>query len=217
MNKHIHISNIPLKHISKREIKQLELALIIGALFSPEIKELLEDPVENITWIDSIGAAAGAFARLKAGYSIQDIAEDLGRSELTIRSHLGQKTKAGKIVYNVFDKLARGELIIELPLEKPIPIELENELVKLRDELEKIIKENKSLRDKLSELEQEKIRLENLLGSREQEVSNLRVELEEVMKAKDEISQRLSEIKDKINKLKEYLQNMISIIESITY
>jgi hypothetical protein len=59
----IDLSNVPLKPVGKKEISQLEMALIIGTLYRPEVLELIRDPVERSTWIDSLAVAAGSLAR----------------------------------------------------------------------------------------------------------------------------------------------------------
>lgn len=50
----IDLSNVPLKPLGKREIQQLEIALIIGTLYRPEVLELIRDPAERATWMDSV-------------------------------------------------------------------------------------------------------------------------------------------------------------------
>jgi predicted transcriptional regulator len=43
----IDFSNIPLKPLGKSEIQKLEMALIIGTLYRPEVLELIRDPTER--------------------------------------------------------------------------------------------------------------------------------------------------------------------------
>ena len=64
------LSNIPLRPTSKREVKLLETALIVGTLYRPDIMELIRDPLEKATWLDSLAVAAAALAREKAGYTV---------------------------------------------------------------------------------------------------------------------------------------------------
>jgi probable regulatory domain-containing protein len=106
----IDFSNISLKLLGKSEIQRLGMALIIGTLYRPEVLELIRDPTERATWMDSLAIAAAASARYKAGMSVSQIAEELGRSEATIKNHLSEKTKAGKLVSETYEKLKRSEL-----------------------------------------------------------------------------------------------------------
>jgi len=49
--------------------------LIIGTLYRPDVLELIGDPVERSTWIDSLAVAAGSLARAKAGMLVSQIAD----------------------------------------------------------------------------------------------------------------------------------------------
>jgi len=57
---------IPLNPISKEEIHRLESILLFATLFRPEVIEIIENPVERLTWVDILAVAAGAIAREKA-------------------------------------------------------------------------------------------------------------------------------------------------------
>ena len=107
---------VPLQPLGKQDISKLETALLVGALFDSEVIEKIKDPKERVTWVDSLAVAAGAFARRKAGMSITEIADELGRSESTIRNHLEGKTEAGKIIQKIYQKLVdnKGHLEIKL-------------------------------------------------------------------------------------------------------
>ena len=191
-------SNIPLKPTSKKEIRQLETALIVATLYRPEIMELIRDPLEKATWLDSLAIAAAALAREKAGYSVRDIAEELGRSETTIRAHLQGKTKAGKIVRETYEKLVRGELEVTLPF----PVaggETDGEVEKLKEELEALREENRRLREELEkcretgEVREQLEELEARIREVEEENERLRRELEEA-KSKVEVLDRIREL-----------------------
>jgi predicted transcriptional regulator len=54
---------ISLTPIGRDEIHRLETALLIGTLLSPEVIELLKNPEERLTWVDSLAVAAAALAR----------------------------------------------------------------------------------------------------------------------------------------------------------
>jgi len=105
---------IPLKPIGKEEIHKLEYSLLISSLVEiltdPKFLEQLKDPRDRLTWIDSIATAAAALARDKAGMTLSDIADDIGRTEATIKKHLKGETEAGKIVLEAYKKLEKGEL-----------------------------------------------------------------------------------------------------------
>ncbi|WP_457612957.1 transcriptional regulator [Methanocaldococcus sp.] len=146
---------IPLIPTSRTEIDKLEHILILGTLFRPEILELIKDPIEKVTWVDSLAIAAGALAREKAGYTVREIAEELGRTEQTIRKHLKGETKAGKLVRETYEMLKRGELNIE-EVEKFLEAvvrkeELEklSDLKKLEEEIERLKKEKDALLEKI--------------------------------------------------------------------
>lgn len=130
------MEEVPLKPIGREEIHKLESALLVGTLFRGEVLEALKNPEERLTWVDSLAVAAGALAREKAGMSVPEIAEDLGRSEATIRNHLTRKTKAGKLVRETYDRFIREGVKIEILEVEKLSKELEEERKK-REELEK--------------------------------------------------------------------------------
>ena len=138
----VKLENIPVRPTSAREVRELEIALIIGTIFRPDvIKEILH-PREFTTWLDSLAVAAGALARDKAGYTLSKIAEELGRSETTIRNHLQGKTKAGQLVRETYEKLVRGQLTLSLPLIAGREVverlqSLEKEVTRLKEALNK--------------------------------------------------------------------------------
>ncbi len=146
---------------SKSEIDQLEHILILGTLFRPEIVELIKDPIEKVTWVDSLAIAAGALARAKAGYTIKEIADELGRTEQTIRKHLKGETKAGKLVHETYELLKEGKLSVE-EVEKFLEAVVKKEelmekigyIKELQDELEALKKENEELKNKLNKVKE---------------------------------------------------------------
>lgn len=108
------VVEIPLRPVSREDIRRLETALLIASLFTPEFMELLRSG-ERLTWIDSLATAAGALAREKAGMTIKEIAEELGKTEATIRKHLKGETKAGQIVLKTYERFLKEGVKIELP------------------------------------------------------------------------------------------------------
>ncbi|MCD6236103.1 MAG: helix-turn-helix domain-containing protein, partial [Thaumarchaeota archaeon] len=98
---------VPLTPVGREQIHKLESALLIASIFSPTVLKELENPKERLTWIDSLAVAAAALAREKAKMSIPQIADELGRSESTVRNHLQGKTKAGQIVRETYERFLR--------------------------------------------------------------------------------------------------------------
>ena len=184
----IDLSNVPLVPTSKKEIQQLEMALIIATLYSPEVLELIRDPVERATWVDSLAVAAAALARQKAGYSIRQIADEVGRSETMIRAHLSGKTKAGKLVLQTYNKLKSGELKVVVPFIK-IPKEMAAKIESLEKELENVRKEY-----------EEKVR------KLEEEIKKLKEENENLKKLLEEKTNIINQVKEKITVLKELIE-----------
>ncbi len=176
----IDLTNVPLRPTSKKEIMELETALIIGTIYRPEVLQLILDPIEKATWVDSLAVAAGALAREKAGYPISKIAEELGRSESTIRNHLKGKTKAGKLVRETYELLARGELKLVVPIKGLLA--KEEEIKELKARVKELEEENAKLREKLNYSE-----LKEKVEELSKRVEALQKELEEKEKLLSEI------------------------------
>jgi predicted transcriptional regulator len=87
--------------------------------------------------------AASALARERGGIPISRIAEELGRTELTIRNHLSGKTEAGKIVRETYEKLLKSGKI-----ELPITFQQED----LKKRVEELEKQNSELNAKLAKI-----------------------------------------------------------------
>ncbi|MCE4627916.1 MAG: transcriptional regulator [Desulfurococcales archaeon] len=156
------LERVPVKPTSAREIRELEIALIIGTLFRPDVMSEILEPKEFTTWVDSLAVAAGALAREKAGYPISKIAEELGRSETTIRNHLTGKTKASQLVRETYERLVRGELKIALPICKPEDLE---ELENLREKVKALEEKLAKAREAAEEAKKSVEKLVELLGS----------------------------------------------------
>ncbi|ABU82028.1 transcriptional regulators-like protein [Ignicoccus hospitalis KIN4/I] len=178
----IDLSHVPLRPTSKKEIMELETALIIGTIYRPDVIQLILDPVERATWVDSLAVAAAALARYKAGYTIPQIAEELGRSESTIRNHLKGKTKAGKLVLETYEMLARGELKLVIPIKGVIIPE--ERIKELEERIKELEKENAELREKVSQL------------SSAEEVEKLKARLEELQKELEEKEKLISKLRE---------------------
>ncbi len=109
------MSEVPLSPIGREEIHKLEAALLIASLFSKEAMEELRNPEGRLTWVDSLAVAAAALARERGKMPVSQIAEELGRTEATIRSHLSGRTKAGKLVRETYERFVREGVRIEVP------------------------------------------------------------------------------------------------------
>jgi probable regulatory domain-containing protein len=145
----VELANVPVRPTSAREIRELEIALIIGTIFRPDvIKEILH-PREFTTWLDSLAVAAGALAREKAGYPVSKIADELGRSETTVRNHLQGKTKAGQLVRQTYEMLVRGKLKLSIPAIAGVGAA--GEVEKLKSEVEKLKNAVKEAAEKVKE------------------------------------------------------------------
>lgn len=149
----VDLSQVPLRPIGLKQVRELEIALVIASIFRKEVFDEILKPSDFTTWLDSLAIAAGALAREKAGYPISKIAEELGRSESTIRNHLQGKTKAGKIVRETYDTLRRegGRVRLYIPLAPSISEELEKLKTKLKD-LEERMSKARSLIEEAAQL-----------------------------------------------------------------
>ncbi len=226
------LTNVPIRPTSKKEIQQLETALIIGTLYRPEVVELIRDPLERATWVDSLAVAAAALAREKAGYTISQIAEEVGRSEAMIRAHLQGKTKAGKLVRETYELLARGKLKLVVPftgvhltIEEYERLKVaEEEVKKLKERIKELEKENAELKKKLQEavptkdIEQRIKEFEETLKELEKENAELRSrlkELEEKASKAKELEEKIGELEKQVDKLRKDLEEKEQVIANI--
>ncbi|MEM0225466.1 MAG: transcriptional regulator [Thermofilaceae archaeon] len=142
---------IPLKPVSRTDIHKLETALIVATLLREDVLQKIRESTERLTWIDSLAVAAGALARSRAGMTVEQIAEDLGRSEATIRRHLTGKTEAAKLIEETYQKFLRDGVKLEIPshLSKTSP-ELERRVAELESTVRSLEAAKKALEEKLS-------------------------------------------------------------------
>ena len=151
------MSSISLTPIGREEIHKLETALLLGTLFREDVLDMLKDPDERLTWVDSLAVASAAIAREAAKMSAKEIADDIGRSEASIRQHLQGKSKAGKLVKETFERFAR----------EGVNIDLLEARAKIRDEINTIVSKYEGILNKLKDdLEQLSSLLEELKGVR---------------------------------------------------
>lgn len=160
---------IPLLPMGREDVHKLEYVLLIGSLFRPEVLEELRNPSERLTWIDSLAVAASALAREKAKMSVSKIAEELGRTEATIRNHLQGKTKAGELVLKTYEKFIKEGVKIELPTVK--------ETVEAEEKLKAAEEKLKQTENKLKEVKEKLRRFEEKIGKIKDSLSQLIAQL----------------------------------------
>ena len=171
---------IPLTPVGREDIHKLESALLIASIFSPRVLEELENPRERLTWIDSLAVAAAALAREKAKMTVSQIAEELGRSEATIRNHLQGKTKAGQIVRETYERFLREGVKIPSPPElfkEKYASLAESAAKEAQEEVQKLRAELDSLRSKLSDYERKISSAKEVLTSVSETLNKLVSEL----------------------------------------
>jgi len=127
------------------------------------------------------------FAREKAGYTISQIAEEVGRSETSIRAHLTGKTKAGQLVRETYEKLKNRELKVVVPF-----VKVSEEMVEKED-----------LKKRIDEIKRE---YEEKINTLKKEVELLRQENSDLKKQLEEKENILKNIKEKLIILKDLVE-----------
>ena len=167
----------PLTPVGRDQIHKLESALLIASIFSPTVLEELENPKERLTWIDSLAVAAAALAREKAKMSVSQIADELGRSEATIRNHLQGRTKAGQIVRETYERFVREGVSIpslpELFKEKYAPLAEKEDVEKLKSEIESLKSQLEQYKSKIEEYEKKISDAKTVLSSVAETINRL--------------------------------------------
>ncbi|EOD42336.1 putative transcriptional regulator [Candidatus Nanobsidianus stetteri] len=199
----IDFKSIPLNPLGKNDIKKLETFLIIGTLYRPEILELIKDPNERSTWIDSLAIAAAAYARYKAGMPISLIADELGRSEETIRNHISGKTKAGSLIIETYEKIKSGQLNLILSFNSS------------NKELDELKNQVKNLKEEIEKLKGERDELKNIINNKEETIKSLQIEIGRIKSDLDKISREKEEIINKYKLLQSKLLEIKRILENI--
>jgi hypothetical protein len=199
----IDFKSIPLNPLGKNDIKKLETFLIIGTLYRPEILELIKDPNERSTWIDSLAIAAAAYARYKAGMPISLIADELGRSEESIRNHVSGKTKAGSLIIETYEKIKSGQLNLILSFNSS------------NKELDDLKNQVKNLKEEIEKLKMERNELKNIINNKEETIKSLQIEIGRIKSDLDKISREKEEIINKYKLLQNKLLEIKRILENI--
>ncbi|MBS7639381.1 MAG: hypothetical protein QW804_02690 [Candidatus Bathyarchaeia archaeon] len=153
------MSEIPLSPVGREQIHKLEAILLVNSILRPDVLEELKNPEERITWVDSLAVAAAALAREKAKMTVPRIAEELGRTEATIRNHLQGKTRAGQIVRETYERIAREGVTIALPSGAP-----SEETARLRAELDEERRRREELQNILENVKKTLTQLLNQIG-----------------------------------------------------
>jgi probable regulatory domain-containing protein len=164
---------------------------------------LIKDPNEKSTWVDSLAIAAAAYARYKAGMPISLIADELGRSEETIRNHISGKTKAGSLIIETYEKLKSGQLnlIISFNTSNRELEDLKNQIKNLREEIEKLRKERDDLK--------------NIINQKDEMIKNLQIEIGKIKSDLDKISREKEEMINRYKLLQSKLLEIKKILENI--
>jgi len=199
----IDFKSIPLNPLGKNDIKKLETFLIMGTLYRPEILELIKDPNERSTWIDSLTIAAAAYARYKAGMPISLIADELGRSEESIRNHISGKTKAGSLIIETYEKIKSGQLnlILSFNSSNKELEDLKNQIKNLREEIEKLRKERDDLKNIINQKDE-------MIKNLQIEIGKIRSDLDKISREKEEIINRYKLLQNKLLEIKRMLENI---------
>jgi len=147
-------NQIPLNPVGREDIHRLETILLTATLLRPEVLDMIRSSSERLTWVDSLAVAAGALAREKAGMTLSQIAEELGRTEQSIKKHLKEESKAGQLIKETYETIKylvkEGKNVNDVfPL-----IALDN-VKSLKEEVEKLKREKEEIRQTLVKIKEE--------------------------------------------------------------
>jgi probable regulatory domain-containing protein len=146
-------NQIPLTPIGKKDIHKLEAILLAATLLRPEVLEMIRESSERLTWVDSLAVAAGALAREKAGMTASQIAEEMGRTEQTIRKHLKKESKAGQLIRETYEIVKK--LVKEGRVNDVFPIIAFGNAKKLTEEIDQLKKEKEEIKQALTKIKGE--------------------------------------------------------------
>jgi probable regulatory domain-containing protein len=147
-------NQIPLNPVGRQDIHKLETILLTATLLRPEVLDMIRTSSERLTWVDSLAVAAGALAREKAGMTLSEIAEELGRTEQTVKKHLKEESKAGQLVKETYEMIKtlvkEGKNVNDV-----FPIIALGDAKGLKEEVEKLKKEKEEIRQALTKIKEE--------------------------------------------------------------
>jgi len=157
-------NQIPLNPVGKQDIHKLETILLTATLLRPEVPDMIRTSSERLTWVDSLAVAAGALAREKAGMTLTQIADELGRTEQTIKKHLKEESKAGQLVKETYEMIKylvkEGKNVNDV-----FPLLALESIKDLKEEVEKLKKEKEEIRKVLVKIKEEIETLTNKISS----------------------------------------------------
>ena len=147
-------NQIPLNPVGRQDIHKLETILLTATLLRPEVLDMIRTSSERLTWVDSLAVAAGALAREKAGMTLSQIAEELGRTEQTIKKHLKEESKAGQLVKETYEMIKtlvkEGKNVNDV-----FPLIALGDAKGLKEEVEKLKKEKEEIKQSLTKIKEE--------------------------------------------------------------
>jgi probable regulatory domain-containing protein len=147
-------NQIPLNSVGRQDIHKLEIILLAATLLRPEVLEMIRTSTERLTWVDSLAVAAGALAREKAGMSLSQIANELGRTEQTIKKHLKEESKAGQLVKEIYEMIKtlvkEGRSVNDV-----FPFIAVGNTKGLKEEVEKLKKEKEEIKKSLTKMKED--------------------------------------------------------------
>ncbi len=153
-------NKIPLNPTGRQDIHKLETILLTATLLRPEVLDMIRSSSERLTWVDSLAVAAGALAREKAGMTLSQIADELGRTEQTIKKHLKEESKAGQLVKETYEMIKT--LIKEgKDVNEVFPLIALGDTKDLKEEIEKLKKEKEEIKQALTKIKED---LEDLIN-----------------------------------------------------
>jgi len=157
-------NQISLSPAGRQDIHRLETILLTATLLRPEVLDMIRTSSERLTWVDSLAVAAGALAREKAGMTLSQIAEELGRTEQTIKKHLKEESKAGQLVKETYEMIKylvkEGKNVNDV-----FPLLALESIKDLKEEVEKLKKEKEEIRKVLVKIKEEIETLTNKISS----------------------------------------------------
>jgi probable regulatory domain-containing protein len=147
-------NQIPLNPVGRQDIHKLETILLTATLLRPEVLDMIRSSSERLTWVDSLAVAAGALAREKAGMTLSEIAEELGRTEQTVKKHLKEESKAGQLVKETYEMIKtlvkEGKNVNDV-----FPLIALGDAKGLKEEVEKLKKEREEIKQNLTKIKEE--------------------------------------------------------------
>lgn len=165
--KYLTLAPVPIRPDCKTEILLLQSALLIASM--PRIIErmqFIDDPLENEMMLEHLSMSSAIFARTTAGYGVEKIADDLGRSIATVQAYMRGYSYAYEIIKSVYEemiadadkKAGYGAIIISASRFKydvSGPIKLGCSIKRITEYIKRLEIENIELRQRIIQLEKQ--------------------------------------------------------------